>query len=80
VTYEIEYDVPMVKTGSGRQRGDVTNALIKLAHSPVGASVMIPGKTPNRISTIMMRYLTDPDGATFKSRTVDGGVRVWRVA
>lgn len=80
MSYEIELDVPMVKMASGQKRGDVTNALIKLAHSPVGASIMFPGKTTDRMSTCIFKYRANLDGAKLKCRTVDGGVRVWRIA
>jgi hypothetical protein len=80
---EIENSIPIPATkrpGAGR-RGTYPFAALE-----VGQSFFVPnqpGKTNRRLRTAiggLAQYITKKTGYRFTSRTVEGGIRVWRVA
>lgn len=74
--YVIEEGIPIPKSGRGRARGGKSDAIRRLA---VGQSVYFPGTTVAMISALWYRINFDGPRPKFTARTIDGGVRVWRL-
>ena len=68
---KIEKDVPMPEF----RASGVTAALRKM---DVGDSIFLRGKKSNNITTIV-GILTKKTERKFMTRTVEGGIRVWRI-
>lgn len=70
----IEKNVPL-PTERSRKNGIAAT----LRSMQPGNSVFVPGKTRNNISSqCNMQKLRCADGRDYVTRTVEGGVRVWR--
>jgi hypothetical protein len=67
----IEHNVPIPP-----KRGGGIHAL--LAKLEASDSVMIPGRTPATAASAIRYAQISLPGRRFTSRTVDGGVRIWR--
>jgi len=70
--YEIEKNVPL----QGTKRGAPPK--YPFGEMEVGDSFFVPGKTPKSIGASMANWARRY-GVRFAARSVDGGVRVWRV-
>jgi hypothetical protein len=68
----IEKDIAL-RGQSGRKSG------YPFREMPVGSSVLITGKTINRVSGAAVR-VSKATGRKFTCRTVEGGVMVWRLS
>ena len=68
---KIEKDVPMPEF----RASGVTAALRRM---DVGDSIFLRGKKSNNITTIV-GILTKKTERKFMTRTVEGGIRVWRI-
>lgn len=81
--FQIEVGVPLPpsrrgKHGHGRV-GPIVRVLRQLITAPVGASVLIQGKSNKQIGSYIKA--TDQTVIGWASvRNVDGGVRVWKIA
>lgn len=75
--FVIEKDVPLPESHSSH-RGGLSGALRKME---VGDSILLKDKSQHFISaagqTVAMR---ENDGRKYMTRTVEGGVRIWRVS
>lgn len=74
MAYEIEdgIELPDAPGRRGRQR------LYPFPDMEVGQSFFVPGGTPNTTNGSMQRW-QKALGRKFTARSVDGGVRVWRI-
>lgn len=78
VDFIVEDGVPLPNDNRrGKSCFGYTNALRSL---PIGGSVFRPNIKYNTVGGIIVRVRREDRSKTFVSRTVDGGVRVWRVA
>jgi hypothetical protein len=74
--FKIEKNIPLSPSGSGRA------TLYPFAALDVGDSFLVPNadrRTQQKLSTCG-QYHARRRGLKFATRSVDGGVRVWRVA
>ena len=80
MTFMIEEDVPMPKRQGGR-----TGSKYPFAALDVGQSFMVPDTQDKEVNVGTLRSALgafkkrNPDSGKFSVRSVDGGVRVWRV-
>lgn len=74
--FEVEKNIPIpkMKTGPGR------SSIYPWEELEVGDSFFVPGKTPKQMSGLASSRSKRGDGVKFKTRSVEGGCRVWRVA
>lgn len=75
--YTIEKGIPIPAPAGGRP------AVYPLEGMGVGDSFFIPlpeGKKPQGAQSGVARAAKGIEGKTFRTRTVEGGVRVWRTA
>mgnify|MGYP007088038871 CR=1 FL=1 len=75
MAYEIEKGVPLV----AGTRGHGAPPKYPFAQMEVGDSFFVPGKKTTDIGGAIT-YPAKKLGWTFRSRTVEGGVRIWRTA
>lgn len=75
--YVIEKGIPIPKTNSGRSKGESKYPFLKM---DVGDSVFVKETRANVVGAYT-RTLKQRNNSTFKfiCRTVEGGVRVWRI-
>jgi hypothetical protein len=73
MTYEIENDIPL----PSKHRLSAANVVLR--DLKPGQSVFFPGVTANCVRGTIRRILGRPWRGEFVTRSVDGGVRVWRV-
>ena len=80
MSYEIESGVQMPPSKGGRPRDPegISQRLRDLSEAPVGSSILFNGVKPTVINALVQRIKHTVD-AKFSRRSVDGGVRVWRV-
>jgi hypothetical protein len=76
MTLVIEKNIPVPRKASGGKPGELVTALRVME---VGDSVFLAGRTVMSCGQPMLRAKADSD-RQYTSRTVDGGVRIWRKA
>lgn len=69
----IETNIPIPP----KKSGGCTDAIRKLAESPVGSSVLLTGIKPNSVGTLAKAAGL---AGCYSARKADGGVRVWKTA
>ena len=70
----IEKSIP-VPLGAGRQGG----VLYPFRDMDIGDSIFVAGQASTDGAACSARNLAQRSGLKFTSRTVDGGVRIWRI-
>ena len=74
MTYEIEKNVPIPVAGLKK-----TGISAKLRQLEVGESIFVPGRKPADVSGFIT-WARVGNLKEFKSRTIEGGVRIWRIS
>jgi len=78
--FKIDNAVPIP---DGRNSNCSTSKVAAVRALEVGESVFFPGMTINNVSSVAAnarRYSPEMFNRKYTSRTVEGGVRVWRIA
>ncbi len=77
--FAIEKGIPLAGGGGGGR-----NSVYPFAEMEPGDSFFVPHRTAKSLGSVVTarnrRGKKDGSGKRFSARTVDGGVRVWRVA
>ena len=76
MTYKIEKGIPMEKGITGRRRNPLTDVLESMS---ITNSVLVTDQNRPCVSSVVNRA-TVRTGREFKTRTMDGGIRIWRVS
>lgn len=71
-SFKIEHGIPIPRKASSGRR-----AKYPFADMKPGDSIFLPGKKVNALGSILTPHRRK--GLKFTTRSVDGGVRVWRV-
>ena len=78
--YKIDTNIPMPSIRNDRKGAGLKSCLMKMN---VGDSVFLPGKTAHyasgAIGNAKKQIRLDGGDANYSARTVEGGVRIWRV-
>ncbi|MBL7740288.1 MAG: hypothetical protein JNK14_13815 [Chitinophagaceae bacterium] len=69
--YKIEKNIPLPEAGKTNSKYAV------IGDMEVGDSIFMEGKIVTSVSCILKKY--KKSGKAFSSRTVEGGVRTWRI-